>query len=326
MAAIIPENTERFRYWQGQKLLSRDLRDQFATDAQMRWWHNRALHNAYGVRQGLKVTEEDGGIVVGDGVAYDCFGRELILHCSRTIARDSAGKTVLMIRYKETAEFVSHSDLLDVCAPCGTSASPNAEEPEFFWADAKTFSFRDGVPLSKLDGKENDVFIPPVSRPLARPRISKGATVPGDTAWEIWSETFRNINSKAKVIISGAVKHEVGIQVKIDTSAAGFTKTPCYFAWLQGQVWGAGIGKKTFFPIPFDHITNASINGFTFRLWLPEIPLWRSPNEFALVRSNMESVNFKFFANVEFGTNFLSYAKGQKLYVSWLGIEHGDDL
>ena len=42
---------ERVRYWQGQMLRSRDFNDMHAVEEQRRWWHNRALHNAYGVYQ-----------------------------------------------------------------------------------------------------------------------------------------------------------------------------------------------------------------------------------------------------------------------------------
>jgi hypothetical protein len=45
-----PVEIERLRYWQGQKLRSRDFRDQMEMAAQLRWWHNRALHQAFGVR------------------------------------------------------------------------------------------------------------------------------------------------------------------------------------------------------------------------------------------------------------------------------------
>src|SRR5262249_23851380 len=56
--ASTPEqrDLERLRYWQGQMLRSRDFRDQAAQQAELRWWHNRALHNAYGVVAGLGVT------------------------------------------------------------------------------------------------------------------------------------------------------------------------------------------------------------------------------------------------------------------------------
>src|SRR6516225_2672470 len=58
MTAIPPpdaRNLQRLRYWQGQMLRSRDFRDQLAIEGQLRCWHNRAMHNAFGVASGFKV-------------------------------------------------------------------------------------------------------------------------------------------------------------------------------------------------------------------------------------------------------------------------------
>src|SRR5439155_6053236 len=51
MASTEKRNLERVRYWQGQMLRSRDFNDIHATEEQRRWWHNRALHDAYGIYQ-----------------------------------------------------------------------------------------------------------------------------------------------------------------------------------------------------------------------------------------------------------------------------------
>ena len=98
---------QRLRYWQGQMLKSRDFRDQATVVAQLRWWHNRALHNAYGVREGLTVTPVEGRkfVRVMCGVAYDCYGRELILQTTREIPLPATGPQTLLIRYRETAQF-----------------------------------------------------------------------------------------------------------------------------------------------------------------------------------------------------------------------------
>src|SRR6266567_1684368 len=80
---------QRLRYWQGQLLRSRDFNDQTAIDGQLRAWHNRALHNVFGVSTGLSVVPlpPQGGALmalrVSPGVAYDCFGRLLILRAVR---------------------------------------------------------------------------------------------------------------------------------------------------------------------------------------------------------------------------------------------------
>jgi len=86
MSAPDRPELQRLRYWQGQMLRSRDFRDQAAIEAQLRWWHNRALHNAFGVVEGMEVTQDASSVMVGRGLAYDCFGRELILVQEESIA------------------------------------------------------------------------------------------------------------------------------------------------------------------------------------------------------------------------------------------------
>ncbi|MGH9768874.1 MAG: hypothetical protein ACREAB_15690 [Blastocatellia bacterium] len=303
MRTTVPDFTERFRYWQGQKLLSRDLRDQLATDAQMRWRHNRALHNAYGVSYGLGARLEAGKIVVESGVAYDCFGRELILQRERKfeLPLPAGQEMLLMIRYKVTSEYVRSQDLLGVCLPCENAHS--LEEPEFFWALEESVTFRDGVPIARLaEGNLDAGFRALVSRPLARPRIGGGATVPGDTAWELWSVIAR----RGTGANSARGEVNIGIQVTIDTSASGFTQTPCYFAWLQGSLWSRA--NIEFFPLALDHVANASIRRFTFRLWMPAV------NAVIGLRRRALNSNFQ--------TEFLNYAREQKLYVCWMGVQH----
>src|SRR5438477_12013226 len=70
---------ERLEYWEGQLLRSGDFSGAQNADNQRRWWHNRALHNAYGISLGLTVTQDGDWLDVDCGVAYDCEGRELIV-------------------------------------------------------------------------------------------------------------------------------------------------------------------------------------------------------------------------------------------------------
>ncbi|HTV23568.1 MAG TPA: hypothetical protein VMG12_32990, partial [Polyangiaceae bacterium] len=44
---------ERVRYWQGQLLTAADLREQVATDAELRRLHDRFAHRAAGIAIGL---------------------------------------------------------------------------------------------------------------------------------------------------------------------------------------------------------------------------------------------------------------------------------
>src|SRR4030095_3370535 len=126
---------ERLRYWHGQRLRSRDFRDQTAIEAQLRWWHNRALHNTFGVSLGLRVSPVPASgsltaVRVTCGLAYDCFGRELILQDTREIPVPTppprqgnlqVPPMTLLLRYKDSAQFLQRNDLASVCPPCSGS-------------------------------------------------------------------------------------------------------------------------------------------------------------------------------------------------------------
>ena len=63
-------------------LRSEDFSDLQRVESQRRWWHNRALHDAYGIAEGMVCSQIPAagvptGASVGVGIAYDAFGREL---------------------------------------------------------------------------------------------------------------------------------------------------------------------------------------------------------------------------------------------------------
>jgi hypothetical protein len=357
-------NIERIRYWQGQELRARDFRTQTFSEAELRWWHNRALHNTFGIRSGFHVSPviSDGAVTAFDvdcGVAYDCYGRELILQSARRVEvprleSHKATVVTLLARYKPVSRRLARRSSI--------------EAAELIWKPAKKVERDDGVPLARLiheasatltsspaglvfpvplnsrirydditkrliyTGKSSeaeknellklssdsayrsaitrlfedpeyisvvdDEFCVSISRALSRPRLGRGETVAGSTPWEIWTEN---------VIGPDREVHEVplGVQVTIDTSAAGFTQTPVYFAWLQGALWDRT--NVEFFPIVLAHIDNESISRFRFRLWTPRVITWLGS------RARI--------ANNTFSTSFLNFARQQGLFVCWLGSE-----
>jgi len=371
MSILSQYELQRVRYWQGQALRSRDFNDQLAIEAQRRWWHNRALHNAYGVGFGLMTSverDEHGAVTkirVDCGLAYDCFGRELMLQrpgemLVPKVPPQEGNAATLLIRHKDTAHFPKRNEMAAGCLTA--DLSPWREQPELMWKPSHTVEAQDGVPLARVgyetaehlenlpqgtvfpDHLKNKIryesrkkalifkgtmsvqeknelltlipdrlfqnairkiylnsqkvpfedpeFAPALSRPLARPRIASGATIPGNTPWKLWTIQ----GTKAESIL--------GFEVEIDTAAAGFTQVPCYFAWLQGPLWTQLRG--VFFPAFFAHIDATSINNFTFRLWMPALNI-RSP------RAEKTNLNFD--------TEFLTFAQRQKLFVCWLGIQ-----
>lgn len=309
MSMNLRPEIERIRYWQGQRLRSRDFRDQIRIEAQLRWWHNRALHNTFGVRYGYGVEQvvSNGRLVavkIGCGVAYDCYGRELVLQNDRTIElphMPEASKTiVLVVRYKNTKACVPKRDRLSSCLP----GSVSLEEPEFSWLVGSTSAVEEGVPVARVsyeaEGQTPELdglFTVPPSRAMARPRVSSGETVPGDTQWELWDEIVKSLGRIQTV--------HVGMQVEVDTSAAGFTDTPRYFAWLSGRLWQAA--NIAFFPVPLLHIDAESYKAFRVRLWMPRIA--------QLLGGRARK------ANQGFEREFINYAREQGLHICWVGLQ-----
>jgi hypothetical protein len=106
----------------------------------------------------------------------------------------------------------------------------------------------------------------------------------------------------------------VGLEVDVDTNAAGFTETPCYFAWSFGSLWHEDLGRPLsmedlqlwfglFQLLTFrsEHIHNPTQSGFTFRVWLPKFEMKRLIPQVA--------------------GELLALAQEQQLHVCWLGIQ-----
>ena len=403
------DELQRLRFWQGQKLLSRDFRDQVSYESELRWWHNRALHNAYGVSYGFQVTFDDTHVEINCGVAYDCYGRELILQAPKRMAVPEPDKgferMTLVAGIAAADQHISRREVLMGTVDC----SSNRMAPTFQWKQSRCCQFVDGVPLAEIsyepaapleslppnvrfppspdqkvyfdeekglliaiggltDEEEaelkklsddaaftaaidkllaadqrtpvlNAYFVAQRARGLTRPRIGSGATVAGDTAWDLWTEIILDRAGQK-------VPADLGVQVTVDTSGAGFTETPCYFAWLQGTLWDQV--HLNFFPVPIVHIDRETYRRFRFRLWMPSIiALIGARIRYANVEPdlagfsgtsipfNLMSLPFFNFdttmsgaraANVQaqprsFATDFVNFARQQKLHVCWMGIQ-----
>ncbi len=236
-----PLELVRVRYWQGQLLASGDLNTQLRVDQRLRWLHNRSLHQPYGIAIGLELErDESTQIKVDDdnvnlicGLAYDCAGRELILQSNRALAVPDQFPATLVITRDETT-----SDGIALKWKASSEINSNIE--------IAITTLIQGLPNPKAD----PAFRPVVSRPLARPRMATGQTIPGQTTWQRWK----------------IGENDVGVKVEIDTSAAGFTRVPHYFAEVI-----PGNPTEDFIPAWFASIDNPSTQGFTFQLMLRRI-------------------------------------------------------
>jgi hypothetical protein len=305
---------QRLRYHQGQMLLSEDLRDQQSIESQLRAWHNRALHNTFGVVSGfggglaVSLDETNSRITVEPGLAYDCFGRELILQNRKSIALPAeVEEMLLLIRHKDGCGLLPARDLARACLP--ESKDLLTEETEFIWKPTKLVTVRHGVPIARVQVSETDGaleldpdFTALQSRPLARPRMVQGATIPGATAWEVWQLSPESVFRDAVA----------SLQVRIDTSSAGFTSVderhlPAYFARLQGPLMKLNDQNAIQFGSVFlSHIDEISIDGFTFR--------------FLIAVFNSRDGEFEPVRDVR------AFLQQQEVHVSWLGIELNSDF
>jgi hypothetical protein len=318
---VTPENTtlERVQYWQGQKLRSKDFTNLQRVEAQRRWWHNRALHNAYGIAEGMACSLTPAaaptGVSVGIGIAYDLFGRELILErpliilLPANLPQGFLGSISLVMRYKSASNATT--------AGCwNSSASVSSGTVEFVWMPGLM-----GVGLNpsigvaiialKYDGKgltgPYPGYAPLVTQPMAGPLLGSGSTIPGGTPWEPWTAGY------VYGLSGDLVPNIIGVQTWVDTSAAGFTRIPCYFATLQGPQWSPKTAQLV--PAVFPSLDGESIVGFTFRLFLQVVPFQREGSV------ELESYVAPSFRYVTWPSDFLLYAQQRNLCVSWIGCQ-----
>jgi hypothetical protein len=323
MTQLEKRKLERVRYWQGQMLRSRDFRDLEAVEAQRRWWHNRALHHAYGISEGLQsslapsASATPTAVEVCPGVAYDAFGHELILERRQTIplppnlAPSFTGSVTLLLRYKPPAGTLPPDEISEVCWTQRGSIRPGTIELAWKLTSCLRLRPEDGVPVFALvysasspTISEDQKFIPTATRPIASPTLATGSTVPGNTAWEPWM--FEEVT--------------LGVQTWIDTSAAGFSRVPCYFAWLEGSLWNAQ--TLQLIPAIFPSITDESVTGFTFRLWLEvAFPQSTDPNIRGPARSLSSRTGGPPFNFVVDPGDFSLLAQQQDLYVTWIACQ-----
>src|SRR6185503_825804 len=256
----------RLRYGQGQTVRSADFREKHRVEGELRAWHNRALHNAYGIAKGVlqdlevKPLADNSGVTVASGLAFDCFGRELQLRQTTAIKFPEAKEpALLLLSYGSPPNFQSPRDST-VCFTTGQGLPSTAT---LSWISLKDFTVHDGVPLAQTRIVGTTVSVDPgfhtlQARALARPRIASGNTIAGLTKWEQW-DPHRNF-------FDGLIGY---MQVRIDTSSAGFTRVPAYFAWLDGPI---NDFDRKIFTFHFDHVDEVTPNGFVFRLALMIIP------------------------------------------------------
>lgn len=238
MSTPINRGNQRIGYYQGQLLKARDLQDDVAYQARLRGLHVRAMHNTWGVALGFDVRRKGEALVeVGPGIAYDCHGREIV--SVRTLiaappppppgSQADAWWFDLVIGYLEGQDLAGGMGLGSSCF--GAGVSPLEERPAWRWvfvADAADASAPPPLEAGEEVRLGEEV-------PLARFRISaEGAVSQPDFG------PRRNAQGLVRPHIAGGqVEGDLlfaadlhAWTTQVDTSAAGFSETPFYFARL----------------------------------------------------------------------------------------------
>jgi hypothetical protein len=220
---------DRVTWRDGQRLASRDMNDSVSRETRLRWLHNRFIHGAafgnWGIVDGFRVQLATSGRLVGvyPGYAVDILGRDLVLSVNVAVdVPDVSGPTslVLAARYRGDAAYRARHSQRDECT--GTPFSSGGERPAFVWLPLEDVEPGIDLPLAGAHVTTGIAQAPlaPVQRymrAMTRPRIAFGTTRAFQTGWHD--------------IKLGGVPEE-WVQTFVNTSAAGFVRTPRYFARL----------------------------------------------------------------------------------------------
>jgi hypothetical protein len=326
VSAEPPIQIDRLTFWSGQRLRSADLNRGARITEELQWWHNRAAHNAYGIRAGLGVVPEPSAkgkllsaVRVDAGIAYDSFGRMLFHEQSELVPLPEippahSTSLVLLLHYPQPP-----------VSPCGCAVAPpcclghrprHVSWAEFVWRDAGHVRPEEGVPIGRvkyiqtgknLGAQFDAAFRQPRVRPYQRPHLVSDKTVPGSTSWGKGPVDLLIIPTTVRTLFWQPV------DVLVDTSAAGFSGTPCYFASLSGSL--VDESRRQYLPAVFPHIVREFRDRFTLRFWIPSIedeilehPAQFSPSLFP----PGWIVGFP---------KFIGFARRQQLCITWVGCE-----
>ncbi len=282
--------SERLQFFDGQRLLAADLDGIDAYNRDMRWLHNRDLHQP-GIGSGYAVSGPRGAreVSVGAGYALDALGREIVLTATHVepvppVASEADGQSVffdLTVAYPDDSALPESETREGICLPRGVVR--RREEPSFCWVRLERGETGDLQPVDPQLGQDvqsarrivlarAEVLscqlkqaVSTAERRSARlarqPYIACGEAAGG------WSRLDVPIPPGTAVqppFLS------FGLQSRVDTSAAGFASTPCYTARIAGD--RVLIDPAHELPLalvePLIAVRDPGPNGFTLEAYL----------------------------------------------------------
>ncbi|HSK77772.1 MAG TPA: hypothetical protein VLQ45_15075 [Thermoanaerobaculia bacterium] len=284
---------ERLSFFNGQRLFASDLQGIEAFHREMRWLHNRSLHQP-GIGNGFAVTgnRDDREVRIGPGYAIDALGREIVLTRPAVeqvppVAGESGGGPVfydLAVSYPDDASLEAAETREGICLPRG--AVRLREEPVLCWIRLKRAEdgllqpadptlrqqIQDGlrIVLARIEVLECKLR-QPVSlserrdaRPSRQPYIACGER--NLDGWDEVVTVLQGENDRFFVL---------SVTERVDTSAAGFLTTPFYSVRFSGTRMKLAEGDDPRYQIgdAAPNVLETRADGFTVNLLLTLIVL-----------------------------------------------------
>ena len=257
---------ERVLFFPGELLTADDLTARDFNNRELRWLHNRTLHN-WGIGFGLDVQGLRGAtsVTVNPGYAIDIYGREIILSSPfqqpiPAVPGGSGGSAAiyyLVANYLDDAnEATEEQRSATACASGGAVRLSNA--PAIIWKTQAQLNSGVDVILGQVS-IQNCVLGANVSTAGRRNAASTtkfsmeaGEIGAQNLIWTPWQQGGVNI----------------GFTARIDTSAAKFQTTPNYMTQIVGS---RSSSSPAVVVVDFVTIANQSPTGFTLQLALPAL-------------------------------------------------------
>jgi len=284
--SIIDETgfVERLQFFDGQRLFAADLQGLEASNRELRWLHNRSLHQP-GVGNGFSAHGEKGErqITIGAGYAIDSSGREIIQTRTETLpippVSGNKGKPIffdLTVAYPDDSALEESETREGVCAANGVVRLQ--EMPVFCWVELEGDNLVPKKTKLRLDLEkclrirlarievlncQLNSRVSTAERQSARPAQTPYIAAGTDSIKSLNSlneapglqSPFAFILSSTRVITG-----------TVDTSQAEFLTIPEYTAHIVGPrklVLNAALPVEVMIVDQF-HLTNAKINSFEF--------------------------------------------------------------
>jgi hypothetical protein len=298
----------RPEFFDGQRLDAGDLNAIYDYHRELRWLHNRSLHG-WGVATGMVVSGRKGGstVSVTPGYALDCNGHDIVLAETETLIVPSVAGAPAggPQSYYLTASWVDDGELspgetrAGVCGGEGAVRRPERARIRFQDPANVTPSpnvFRRGLDIVLATVRVEDCVLaaaPSVAerrdaKPASRPTVAAGTTAAGATSWSFYPSAAQAL----------------GVRTVVDTSSAGFGRTPAYSAQVVGVRRLTASGPTL---DGFPQVVDATPASFVLQVEMPR--------NLALASGTMNPASAFVSATLD------ALQKSLRWHVAWIGVE-----